>query len=203
MRVMSSPQELAAFADEILNIEDRPNDPMYFQATAVGDALLAAEEAMSEGRVLARDYVIDISGDGVLNDGRDVGPARAHVLSRGLVVNGLPIELASSTPSVNDAGTFETVSQFYADCVIGGPGSFHLVARGFGDVRETLIMKLMLEMAEMPAADKTRIARAWNSGAGSDIARIVPAMVIELAPSGPAPAPNADCGSAAPLVFIP
>lgn len=203
MRVMSSPRELAAFAEEILAIPDRPNDPMYYQATALGDALIAAEEAMSELGVLARDYVIDISGDGVLNDGLAVSPARDRVLSRGVIVNGLPIELASSAASSDSVETQEVVSQFYADCVIGGPGAFHLVARGFGDIRETLIMKLMLEMAEMPAERKTQIAQAWNSGTSGPVARIIPAMVLELSPNGNSPAQEPDCRGSNPLVFVP
>ena len=158
---------------------------------------------MGELGVLARDYVIDISGDGVLNDGLAVSPAREQVLSRGFVVNGLPIELASSSASMDNSAAQEVVSQFYADCVIGGPGAFHLVARGFGDIRETLIMKLMLEMAEMPAEQKTRIARAWNSGGGDPVARIIPAMVIELSPKGNTHPQEVDCGEAQPIVFVP
>lgn len=204
MRVMSSPQEMAAFADEILAIRDRSNDPMYYQATAVGDALIAAEAAMSEINLLARDYVIDISGDGVMNDGVAISPARAHVLSRGLVVNGLPIELASAGDALSTNTSHEVVSRFYADCVIGGPGAFHLVARGFGDIRETLIMKLMLEMAEMPAHQKTQIAQAWNAGDSGTVARIVPATVLELAPTGrTTPRTQTDCGAVQPTAFIP
>jgi len=203
MRIMSSAQELSAFAQQILNIEDDPNDSMYFQATAVGDALLAAEVAMSELGVSARDYVIDISGDGVWNDGSAVQSARAHVLSQGLTVNGLPIELTTTAEHRQDLTTVETVSQFYADCVIGGPGSFHLVARGFQDVRETLIMKLMLEMAELPSAQKTRIAAAWNTGTQIASTQIIPAMALELSPTASSPEQEPNCDSAGPIVFVP
>lgn len=204
MRVMSSARDLASFAQAILAIEDRPLDPMYYQATAVGDALFAAETALSAHEISARDYVIDISGDGVLNDGSGVEIARAYVLSRGVTVNGLPIEMGETAQHNHDLRTIETVSRFYEDCVIGGPGSFHLVARGFGDVRETLIMKLMLEMAELPAAQKSRIATAWNRDADQATARVIPAMVLELSPNDTAPQEQkADCSSAAPLVFVP
>lgn len=207
MRVMATPQELATFADEILAIQDSPNDPMYYQATAVGDALIAAEAAMSELDISARDYVIDISGDGVLNDGLAVSPARAHVLSQGLVVNGLPIELSGNPNSIDNTAALEVVSRFYEDCVIGGPGAFHLVARGFGDIRETLIMKLMLEMADMPASQKSRIAHAWNVGESGPVARIVPATtVIELSPQGGtqhSQRAKTDCGAVQPTSFVP
>ncbi len=203
MRIMSSQKELASFARAILAIEDDPGDPMYFQATAVGDALLAAEVAMSELRLSARDYVIDISGDGVWNDGSAVQSARAHVLAQGLTVNGLPIELTATPQHRQDLTTVERVSRFYADCVIGGPGSFHLVARGFQDIRETLIMKLMLEMAELPAEQKTRMAAAWNNGPQIATAQIIPAMVLELSPTVSAPEAQPNCESAGPMVFVP
>ncbi len=193
MRVMSSPAEMAQFAAEILAIEDAPNDPMFVQPTAVGDALLAAETAMAELEVPARDYIIDISGDGVLNDGLAILAAREHVLSLGLTVNGLPIEVANTPPS-NQANGIESVARFYMDCVIGGPGSFHLVARGFGDVRETLIMKLMLEMADMAPDEKHRIAAAWNGGELGDYAPVIPAVVLELTPKQKEPQVKTNCG---------
>ncbi len=192
MRIMSSPQELAAFGAEILAIQDRVNDPMFVQPTAVGNALVAAEAAMAELAVPARDYVIDISGDGVLNDGQAIIEARDHVLSMGLTVNGLPIEVASASTGTTIIN-YQDVTRYYKDCVIGGPGSFHLVARGFEDIRETLIMKLMLEMADIPSQMKSRIAHAWNQDGASDTARVIPVISLELAPNRPVEDPPMDC----------
>lgn len=204
IRIMTSAEELAAFADDILSIRDHPSDPMYFQATAVGDALIAADVAMSELSVPARDYVIDISGDGVLNDGSAMPQARDHVLARGYVVNGLPIEVTGSPSVYDDTASSEHVSRYYADCVIGGPGSFHLIARGFSDIRDTLIMKLMLEMAELPATRKRAIAEAWNRGHPEPDARIIPAMVLDLTPNnGSAPEDHTDCSAHEMPVFVP
>ena len=204
MRVMSSAEEMQAFADEILSIRDRPSDPMYYQATAVGDALLAASVVMSELDVRARDYVIDISGDGVLNDGSAMVEARDHVLSRGYVVNGLPIEVTGSPTHYDDSGSRDLVSQYYADCVIGGPGSFHLIARGFSDIRETLMMKLMLEMAELPAEQKHQIAAAWNRSTDTPVAQVIPAMVLDLSPNGARPSPSqTNCDAHESPVFVP
>ncbi|MEM1074619.1 MAG: DUF1194 domain-containing protein [Pseudomonadota bacterium] len=192
MRVLSTPAELSDFADDITAIHDTPNDPMYLQPTALGNALLAAGAAMRALDVTARDYIIDISGDGVLNDGFGVQSAREEVLASGLIVNGLPIELAGN-PMSHDSESAETVSRYYEDCVIGGPGAFHLVARGFGDIRETLIMKLMLEMAHLPPQEKQRIASLWNRDHLPPRARIVPVFAIELAPQTPAPRRRTDC----------
>ena len=193
MTVMSSRRELQAFAQNILAIEDVPNDPMFVQPTAVGDALIAAEAAMAALPFRAQDYIIDISGDGVINDGSGVTAARERLLSMGLTVNGLPIEVAGETPGVRDP-SFEHVARFYQDCVIGGPGAFHLIARGFADVRETLIMKLMLEMAQLPASEKRRLAWAWNTDRQRTYAQVIPAIALQLAPSDPPKTAKVDCG---------
>ena len=203
-RIMSSPEEISNFADDILRIPDHADDPMYFQATAVGDALIAAETAMSELDLRARDYVIDISGDGVLNDGSNMQEARDHVLSRGYVVNGLPIEVTGSPTIYDDVNSRDYVSRYYANCVIGGPGAFHLVARGYSDVRETLIMKLMLEMAQIPAREKKQIAEMWNRVNDAPSALIIPAMVLELAPNETgSEQTDVDCSHHEPLIFVP
>ncbi|MCV3273730.1 DUF1194 domain-containing protein [Roseobacter sinensis] len=195
IRVMSTPEELARFAADILAIEDRSADPMYVQPTAIGNALLAAERAMAALEVPARDYVIDISGDGVLNDGTGILAVRQQLLAMGLTVNGLPIEVTYGEPNI-DQLSFDRVSRYYEDCVIGGPGAFHLVARGFSDVRETLIMKLMLEMAQMRPEEKSRIALAWNRSDAPLEAQILPATMLQLAPNGAAKPQRqpTDCG---------
>ena len=193
MRVMTSPAELAEFAHDILSIEDQTNDPMFVQPTAVGDALLAAEAVMAALPVRAAEYIIDISGDGVVNDGSAVVAAREHLLSLGLTVNGLPIEVTGEVPEHEDV-SHDRVARFYADCVIGGPGAFHLIARGFTDVRETLIMKLMLEMAQMTPMRKRQIAMAWNGGSIETHLPVVPATVLQIAPPASPPRPATDCG---------
>ncbi|MEM1351402.1 MAG: DUF1194 domain-containing protein [Pseudomonadota bacterium] len=202
MRVLTTPEELAAFGAEIMAIPDRPSDPMYMQPTALGDALLAAETAMATFTGPARDYVIDISGDGVMNDGFAMQTAREHVLARGMTVNGLPIEMSGNPENMNGT-TVDAVSRYYADCVIGGPGAFHLVARGFEDIRETLIMKLMLEMAALPPKEKRRMAAAWNMQRTVPEARIVPAMVIELQPAKPHKRSSTDCANGNSPLIIP
>ena len=126
-----------------------------------------------------------------------------HVLSLGLTVNGLPIEVSSDVPTTHPS-SFDNVTRFYMDCVIGGPGAFHLVARGFGDVRETLIMKLMLEMAELPAEQKHQIAAAWNRNTDTPVAQVIPAMVLDLSPNGARPGPSqTNCDAHESPVFVP
>ncbi len=83
---------------------------------------------------------IDVSGDGPNNYGRPVTEARDAAVAKGIVVNGLPILIAPS-PTVPD------VARYYAECVIGGPGSFMLPVTNTGEFALAIRRKLVLEVA--------------------------------------------------------
>lgn len=84
--------------------------------------------------------VIDISGDGANNVGRPVLEARQDALGQGITINGLPI-------LVPGAGTISNLDDYYADCVIGGPGAFSLPARGMEEFALAIRRKLILEVS--------------------------------------------------------
>ena len=65
--------------------------------------------------------MIDISGDGPNNNGAPVAGARDEALSKGIVINGLPIMVKEPSYSTMD---IDNLDWYYEDCVIGGPGSF-------------------------------------------------------------------------------
>jgi hypothetical protein len=92
--------------------------------------------------------VIDVSGDGPNSAGPPVVPIRDAVLEQGFIVNGLPIMLRE--PSY----TFYSIPDldlYYADCVIGGPGSFVLPVDDASQLAEAIRQKLVLEIAGAPA----------------------------------------------------
>ena len=105
--------------------------------------------------------VIDVSGDGPNSSGEPVAPTRDAVLEQGLIVNGLPIMLREPgyTPwSIPD------LDIYYADCVIGGPGSFVLPVDDPAQLADAIRQKLVLEIAGappglMPAAATARAPR--------------------------------------------
>jgi len=91
--------------------------------------------------------VIDVSGDGPNSSGAPVLPARDAVLAKGFIVNGLPIMLRA--PSY----TFYSIPDldiYYADCVIGGPGSFVLPVDDPRQLADAIRQKLVLEIAGTP-----------------------------------------------------
>ncbi|MBL8688545.1 MAG: DUF1194 domain-containing protein [Rhodospirillaceae bacterium] len=89
--------------------------------------------------------VIDVSGDGRNNDGRQAHLARNDAVARGITINGLPI--------INDRPTFgfppdANLDVYYETDVIGGPGAFMIVARNFEQFGEAILAKLIREIAQ-------------------------------------------------------
>jgi hypothetical protein len=82
--------------------------------------------------------VIDISGDGRNNNGRDPVTARQEAVARGVIINGLPI-----------AGGEPGLEEYYQNTVIGGPGAFLVVAHGFDDFGQAITKKLIAEIANV------------------------------------------------------
>lgn len=96
--------------------------------------------------------VIDISGDGANNQGLQVDLARDAANERGITINGLPI----MTGRRNSYGwlNIDNLDQYYADCVIGGPGAFLVPVHERGELVEAIRRKLLLEIAgRMPEAE--------------------------------------------------
>jgi len=89
--------------------------------------------------------VIDISGDGKNNNGDFLAPARARALKAGVVINGLPI--MNNRPNPWGMIPPKDLDRYYFENVIGGPGSFIVVARGFKSFGDAVKSKLAREIA--------------------------------------------------------
>jgi hypothetical protein len=93
---------------------------------------------------------IDLSGDGTNNAGRDVQRARDEAVAKGVTINGLVILSENTAPwnaeHTNPPGGLE---QYYRDNVIGGPGSFTVVAEDFSSFGRAIVKKLIAEIAEL------------------------------------------------------
>lgn len=84
--------------------------------------------------------VIDISGDGINNTGRQPFAARDDAVARGLTINGLAI--------LTDFGGLD---RYFEEHVIGGPGAFVMAAESFDAFAAAILNKLIREIAELPA----------------------------------------------------
>ena len=70
--------------------------------------------------------------------------ARDEALSKGIVINGLPIMVKEPSYSTMD---IDNLDYYYEDCVIGGPGSFVVPIKDREKFKEAIRTKLLLEVA--------------------------------------------------------
>jgi hypothetical protein len=115
-----------------------------YRGTSISAGLAFAASLFEGNGIEGLRRVIDVSGDGPNNMGPPVEPARDAAVDRGIVVNGLPIMLR---PSPSGAG----LEPYFADCVVGGPGSFVLPVDDPARLAEAIRQKLVLEIAGLPA----------------------------------------------------
>jgi hypothetical protein len=125
------------------------------RGTSISSALTFATGFIAAAPFAEERSVIDVSGDGPNNAGSPVEEARDAALSAGIVINGLPLLIRPSP-------TYPHLDRYYADCVIGGPGSFMLPVYDASEFTTAIRRKLILEVsgAEPPA----RIIPAADDG---------------------------------------
>jgi hypothetical protein len=92
--------------------------------------------------------VIDISGDGTNNSGIAVTAARDAAIAKNVTINGLVI-LSSEPLPTNPTHTHPPggLKAYYERNVIGGPDAFVLEAQNFESFGQSLISKLIKEIA--------------------------------------------------------
>jgi hypothetical protein len=97
--------------------------------------------------------VIDISGDGYSDYGRPIRMARDDTVKAGITINGLPV--MNQRPAWRESAPPD-LDKYYAENVIGGPGSFYVVVRDLKDFGDAVTRKLILEIAARPGAEPRR-----------------------------------------------
>jgi hypothetical protein len=106
--------------------------------TDPGGGITAAERLFAEAPVAGMRQIIDVSGDGRQNTGKvATAEARDAAVSHGLTVNGLPIA----------CGEEPGIENCYRANVVGGPGSFLVVADSYEAFAEAFRQKLTLEIS--------------------------------------------------------
>jgi hypothetical protein len=119
-------------------IEQTPRQ-LFSGGTSISGAIDYAMLLMPTSPYQGIKRVIDISGDGSNNRGRDVVSARDDAVRAGAIINGLPI--LSLEPDLD---------RYYFNRVIGGPGSFMVAAASYEAFAEAVLRKLILEIAALP-----------------------------------------------------
>jgi hypothetical protein len=140
-RVIDGPETADSFAADI-------GRARYSRAsrTSVSTALLFGASLFDGSGFRGLRRVIDVSGDGVNNNGPIVTVARDEVLAKGITINGLPIMLKRPMTSTMDVDNLDV---YFEDCVIGGPGAFVIPIKERGRFKEAIRTKLILEIASI------------------------------------------------------
>ena len=112
--------------------------------TAVGAALAFSAQRFQNSPFTSKRRIIDISGDGRTNDGPPAELVRDKLVADGIVINGLPVMMnRQNYGRPQDA----TLDKYYEENVIGGPGSFMIVAANFEDFGRAVRSKLIREIS--------------------------------------------------------
>ena len=125
----------------------RPRPGARARWTSISAAIDAAVPLFDGNGYAGERRVIDVSGDGPNNRGRPVRDARDGAVAQGIVINGLPILNDRPQPFALPTPMAMALDRYYADEVIGGPGSFMLPAKNFTDFRNAILSKLIREIA--------------------------------------------------------
>jgi hypothetical protein len=92
--------------------------------------------------------VIDVSGDGTNNAGRDVTSARDEAIAKGFVINGLAIiNLNPNFGFIAHTQPPGGLPNYYRQNVMGGPGAFVLQIDDFHSFADAMATKLLNEIA--------------------------------------------------------
>jgi Protein of unknown function (DUF1194) len=116
--------------------------------TSISGGLMFADKLFDQSPFRGARRVIDVSGDGPNNSGDPVVPVRDRLVEKGIVINGLPIMLKLDPPqSLFD---IKELDIYYADCVIGGPGSFMIPIKTEDEFLTATRRKMILEISALP-----------------------------------------------------
>lgn len=150
--LIENAEDAAAFADQIAS-----RSVFTRRGTSISNAISFGAKLIDAVPFDPLRRVIDVSGDGPNNLGPPVNPARDAAVANGIVINGLAILIRPS-------GITGKLDKYYADCVIGGPGSFVLPVHQPQDFAVAIRQKLVLEVSSRePTAAVVPIQNAGPS----------------------------------------
>ncbi|MEM9999640.1 MAG: DUF1194 domain-containing protein [Pseudomonadota bacterium] len=132
-----------AFADRL---EAAPRGNMRY--TSISGAIKTGMYMLDTNSFDGMRQVIDVSGDGPNNQGGLASDARDEAVSRGIIINGLP--LMTNAFQFRYRGQEVALDAYYQSCVIGGPGAFLIPVTSWSGFSDAVRRKIVLEVAAVP-----------------------------------------------------
>ena len=117
--------------------------------TAIGTAIALSRQLIADNAYAGQRRSIDVSGDGMNNDGLPIWHERQRTMTDGITINGLAIVNGDSR-----------LDAYYRDHVIGGLGAFMITADDFEDFQRAFREKLLREIRSMVADNEPRAGPA-------------------------------------------
>jgi hypothetical protein len=143
--VISNDETARQFGDRIMEV------PRAFarSSTSISAGIDFGMTQLDRAPYKAHRLVIDVSGDGDNNSGRDPAAARDVAIAKGITINGLVILTAPPSLSYsNHTNPPGGLAYYYRNNVIGGDGAFVVVAENFNSFGNAIIKKLIKEVAQ-------------------------------------------------------
>ena len=131
-----------------------------YRMTSISSALEFANAQFGAGGFRGARRVIDVSGDGANNSGAPITQIRDQIVDSGVVINGLPIVMRPTTTW--SSWDVPDLDRYYANCVIGGPGSFMVPITTREEFSSATRQKLLLEISGIMT--QPRIIHAQANG---------------------------------------
>lgn len=127
--------QIATYQDVLVLADRVEGDERVWRnySTAIGEALAVSRDAFElVGHCWRK--VIDVSGDGVSNEGIEPATLRAGLNADNIIVNAIAIETDQTD-----------LTAYFFENLITGPGAFVVTAQGFEDYPEQIKRKLQRE----------------------------------------------------------
>lgn len=153
--------ETRADLEEFARVLTTRFDPSL-RRTSISEALIFGALMIERNEFEGLRKVIDVSGDGPNNQGRPVLRAREAVLSKAIVINGLPL---MTREGLGSQWHLDDLDVYYRSCVTGGPGSFVIPVLDWQDFAEAVRRKLVLEISSAPLREQVLPAQYTSPAA--------------------------------------
>ncbi len=154
--VIHDAESAAAFADRIAAA------PLWTAPrTSIAAAIDFGVDGFTANGHRGNRQVIDISGDGPSNGMQEVTAARDRAVYKGVTINGLAV--VNGRADANGNLPLPDLDLYYRDCVVGGFGSFAVVANSFQEFGVAIRRKLISEIAGIMPLDEPRVVPATLS----------------------------------------
>jgi Protein of unknown function (DUF1194) len=126
---------ILAFAEAVEKVPRQ----LFSGGTSISGAIDHAMKLFADTRYKGARRVIDVSGDGSNNRGRQPAEARDAAVRAGVSINGLPILVLEPY-----------LDQYYWNNVVGGPNAFVIAVDSYAAFAEAVFKKLIIEVSAGP-----------------------------------------------------